>query len=77
MQDLILKRLNIIKEAEEIENFSLISIRAYLNQILKDKDYQKIDFAEFAEEEELGLSQKTLKVLESDFRYLKDILRLY
>lgn len=77
MQDLILKRLNIIKEAEEIDNYSLISIRAYLNQILADQNYQNLEFKEFVEAEKLEISQKAEKALESDFRYLKDILRLY
>ncbi|MFW5736131.1 MAG: glycoside hydrolase family 10 protein [Halanaerobium sp.] len=75
MQDYILKRLNIIKEAGEIENSALIKIRGYLSQLLADET--DIDFREFVKDNNLRISQRVLKVLEADFNYLRDIKRLY
>lgn len=77
MQDFILKRLNIIKEAEEIENSNLIKIRAYLNKILKEDSAAKLDFITFIKDNNLNLSAGVERVLAADFNYLKSILRLY
>lgn len=75
MQDYLLKRLNIIKEAGEIENSALIKIRGYLSQLLADET--DIDFREFVKNNDLKISRRVLKVLEADFNYLSDIKRLY
>ncbi|MFW5961648.1 MAG: glycoside hydrolase family 10 protein [bacterium] len=75
MQDYVLKRLNIIKEAGEIEKSALIKIRVYLDQVIADET--DLDFREFVDKNDLRISQRVLKVLESDFNYLNDIKRLY
>lgn len=75
MQDYLLKRLNIIKEAGEIENSALIKIRGYLSQLVADET--DIDFREFVKNNDLRISRRVLKVLEADFNYLSDIKRIY
>ena len=77
LQDFILKRLNIIKEAEKIENADLIKIRAYLNQIIKNSSTNAVDFSNFIKSNNLNLNQKTEAVLKADFNYLEAVLRLY
>ena len=77
MQDFILKRLNIIKEADKIENADLIKIRAYLNKIIKEKSTIESDFNNFIENNNLKLPEEVAKVLKADFNYLESIIRLY
>jgi len=77
MQDFILKRLNIIKEAEKIENADLIKIRAYLNQIIKESLTAEVDFSTFIKNNSLNINAEAAEVLKADFNYLKAILRLY
>lgn len=77
MQDFILKRLNIIKEAEKIENADLIKIRSYLNQIINNSSTNVVDFSNFIKENNLNLDPKAEVVLKADFNYLKTVLRLY
>lgn len=77
MQDFILKRLTIIKEAEAISNQDLIKIRAYLNQIIKTDLKETNDFSEFLKLNDLNLSEKVKTVLAADFAYLRDIIKLY
>ncbi len=77
LQDFILKRLNIIKEAEKIENADLIKIRAYLNQLIKNSSTNAVDFSNFIKSNNLNLNQKTEAVLKADFNYLEAVLRLY
>jgi uncharacterized lipoprotein YddW (UPF0748 family) len=77
MQDFILKRLTIIKEAEAINNQDLIKIRTYLNQSIKADLKETNDFSEFLKLNDLNLSEKVKTVLAADFAYLRDIIRLY
>lgn len=77
MQDFILKRLNIIKEAEKISNKDIISIREYLNQIITTPAAERVDFNRFCREKDLELSAAVKSVLEKDFNYLEDLIRLY
>ncbi|MFW5886037.1 MAG: glycoside hydrolase family 10 protein [Halanaerobium sp.] len=77
MQDFILKRLNIITEAEQIKNEDLIKIRSFVSQIDQDQSISDLNFAKFVEENELKISEKAVRVLESDFNYLKSIMTLY
>ncbi|MFW5736806.1 MAG: hypothetical protein ACOCXB_05585 [Halanaerobium sp.] len=77
MQDFILKRLNIITEAEQIKNEDLIKIRSFVSQIDQDYSISDLNFAKFVEENDLKISEKALRVLESDFNYLKSIVTLY
>jgi uncharacterized lipoprotein YddW (UPF0748 family) len=77
MQDFILKRLNIIKEAEAIETDDLIKIRTFLNQICSKATKADFNFLDYVEKNNLNLSEKVTGVLEKDFNYLKDIINLY
>ena len=77
MQDFILKRLNIIREAEEIKNADLIKVRAYLNQLIKENSKAELDFSSFVKANNLNLSPQVERVLKADFDYLESILRLY
>ncbi|MFN2341078.1 MAG: glycoside hydrolase family 10 protein [Halanaerobium sp.] len=77
MQDFILKRLTIIKEADAINNQNLIKIRAYLNQKIKTDSKEIKDFSEFLKLNNINLSEKVKTILAADFAYLEDIIRLY
>ena len=77
LQDYILKRLNIIKEAGKIENSVLIKIRDYLNQAVNADSEIESNFSQFIENKSIMLPQKVETVLKADFNYLNDIKRLY
>lgn len=75
LQDFILDRLNIIKEAGKIKNKDLIKIRYYLNQRVNNKSNSS--FLEFINQEDLTIDNNIKKILKSDFNYLSSIIRLY
>ena len=77
MQDFILKRLNMIQEAEKITNSNLIKIRGYLNQIISNEAGNNNDFTQFIKENNIKLSQEIKNILEADFNYLDDIITFY
>lgn len=76
LQELILKRINLLKSQQEINNQTAIALRGYLNQILKTKE-QSLTLAGFIDQQDLKLSQQANLVLAKDFAYLADIIKLY
>lgn len=77
IQNFILKRLNLIKEKNEISNSAVIKIRSYLNQLAQINSEVELDFKQFISDNKIKLSQNVIKILEADFDYLNDIKRLY
>jgi uncharacterized lipoprotein YddW (UPF0748 family) len=77
IQKLILKRLELIKEKDEIGNFAVIKIRGYLNQLAQVDLEVKGDFNQFISKNKIELSENIRRVLEADFDYLYTIKRLY
>ena len=82
LQDFILKRLNIIKEAGKINNDDLIKIRRFLNQKVSleadnPDDRQKLTFSQFSAANNLNISADVMEILVSDFNYLDNIIKLY
>lgn len=75
LQNFILKRLELIKAKNEIENRDLIKIRYYLNQRVKQKLNKS--FSQFINEENLFLNEEVEDILKSDFNYLETIIKLY
>lgn len=77
IQKLILKRLDLIKEKEQIENSSVIKIRVYLNNLAQVNSEVENDFEQFINKNNIELSENVKRVLKADFNYLFDLKRLY
>ncbi|SDH85213.1 glycoside hydrolase family 10 protein [Halanaerobium congolense] len=77
IQKLILKRLNLIKEKDQIDNFSVIKIRGYLNKLAQVDSEIEVDFNRFIIENEINLLDNVKRVLKADFDYLSDVKKLY
>ncbi|MGP3779768.1 glycoside hydrolase family 10 protein [Halanaerobium saccharolyticum] len=82
MQDFILQRLNIIKEAGKINNDDLIKIRRFLNQKVSletdtSNAEQGLTLSQFSAANNLNISADVMEILVSDFNYLDNIIKLY
>lgn len=78
LQKFILSRLQIIKKTGAVDNSTVIRIRAYLNQSVKqDLSQGRLDFKHFLQKNNLKLLPEVEKVLAADFSYLEDLKRLY
>lgn len=77
IQQLILKRLNLIKKKSEINNSAVIQIRGYLNSLVQINSDPEPDFEKFISASEIYLSENVKRVLKADFDYLYDLKRLY
>ncbi|KXS49929.1 Uncharacterized lipoprotein YddW, UPF0748 family [Halanaerobium congolense] len=77
IQKLILKRLELIKEKNKIDNFSIIKIRGYLNQAAQADSEIDVKFEQFIIDNKIELSENVMRVLKADFDYLMDQKRLY
>ncbi len=77
IQNFILRRLNLIKEKNEINNSAAIKIRGYLNKLAQVDSESKLDFNQFISNNEIEISNNIKRVLKADFDYLNDIKKLY